>query len=149
MPLTLEQHEKKLLEPALCEQLAVRDYLDDVVVRTSGSFVAGYALKGLTSYFASDEGKMCIRDRTSSVESQASTNTVNKSPTIAVTIEAARNSTDSDDLDRASISKMFQLPQQVDCKSGTYSCGTGCCSSDQQCCMNKDTSGHYCATKCE
>ena len=57
MPLTLEQHEKRLLEPALCEQLAVRDYLDDVVVRTSGSFVAGYALKGLTSYFASDEGR--------------------------------------------------------------------------------------------
>jgi len=57
VPLTLEQHEKKLLEPALCEQLVVRDYLDDVVVRTSGSFVAGYALKGLTSYFASDEGR--------------------------------------------------------------------------------------------
>ena len=57
MPITLAQHEKKLQEPALCEQLAVRDYLDDVVVRTSGSFVAGYALKGLTSYFASDEGR--------------------------------------------------------------------------------------------
>jgi hypothetical protein len=57
VPLTLEQHEKKLQEPALCEQLAVRDYLDDVVVRTNGGFVAGYALKGLTSYFASDEGR--------------------------------------------------------------------------------------------
>ena len=57
MAITLEQHEKKLQEPALCEQLAVRDYLDDVVVRTSGSFVAGYALRGLTSYFASDEGR--------------------------------------------------------------------------------------------
>jgi hypothetical protein len=86
---------------------------------------------------------------TSGFESQASTNTVNKPLTTAVTIAAARNSTDSDDLDRASISKMFQLPQQVDCKSGTYSCGTGCCTSDQQCCMNKDTSGHYCAKRCE
>jgi hypothetical protein len=57
VPLTLEQHEKRLQEPALCEQLAVRDYLDDVVVRTNGSFVAGYSLKGLTSYFASDEGR--------------------------------------------------------------------------------------------
>ena len=57
MPLTLDQYEKKLREPALCEQLAVRDYLDDVVVRTNGGFVAGYVLKGLTSYFASDEGR--------------------------------------------------------------------------------------------
>src|SRR6266481_7126924 len=57
MPLTLEQHEGKLQDPALCEQLPVREYLDDVVVRTNGSFVAGYELKGLTSYFASDEGR--------------------------------------------------------------------------------------------
>ena len=42
VPLTVEQHEKKLQEPALCEQLAVRDYLDNVVVRTNGSFVAGF-----------------------------------------------------------------------------------------------------------
>lgn len=57
MPLTLEQHEKKLHDPALCELLPVRDYLDNVVVRTNGAFVAGYELKGLTSYFASDEGR--------------------------------------------------------------------------------------------
>ena len=29
MPLTLEQHERKLQDPALCEQLPVRDYLDN------------------------------------------------------------------------------------------------------------------------
>ena len=57
MPLTLEQHERKLHDPALCEQLPVRDYLDNVVVRTNGAFVAGYELKGLASYFASDEGR--------------------------------------------------------------------------------------------
>jgi type IV secretory pathway VirB4 component len=57
VPLTLEQHEKKLHDPALCEQLPVRDFLDNVVVLTNGSFVAGYELKGLTSYFASDEGR--------------------------------------------------------------------------------------------
>lgn len=57
MPLTLEQHAKKLKNPAVCEQLPVRDYLDNVVVRTNGSFVAGYELKGLTTYFASDEGR--------------------------------------------------------------------------------------------
>ncbi len=57
MPLTLRQHEQKLFNPAVCEQLPVRDYLDNVVVRTNGSFVAGYELKGLTTYFASDEGR--------------------------------------------------------------------------------------------
>ena len=57
MPMTLEQHERKLHDPALCEQLPVRDYLDNIVVRTNGAFVAGYELKGLASYFASDEGR--------------------------------------------------------------------------------------------
>jgi len=57
VPLTLEQHERRLYDPALCEQLPVRDYLDNVVVRTNGAFVAGYELKGLASYFASDEGR--------------------------------------------------------------------------------------------
>ncbi len=57
MPLTLEQHERKLQDPAFCEQLPVRDYLDNVVVRTNGAFVAGYELKGLASYFAGDEGR--------------------------------------------------------------------------------------------
>ena len=57
MPITVAQHEKTLHEPPLCEQLPVRDYLDNVVIRTNGAFVAGYDLKGLTSYFASDEGR--------------------------------------------------------------------------------------------
>ncbi|MGH9511339.1 MAG: VirB4 family type IV secretion system protein [Terriglobales bacterium] len=57
MPLTLEQHDKKLADPALCEQLPVRDYLDNVAVRTNGAFVAGYELRGLISYFAGDEGR--------------------------------------------------------------------------------------------
>src|ERR1700744_3862874 len=57
MPLTTSEHAKSLLSPAICEQLPVRDYVDNVVVRTDGSFVAGYELKGLTTYFASDEGR--------------------------------------------------------------------------------------------
>src|SRR6202521_2397997 len=57
VPLTLEKHEGKLHDPALCEELPVRDYLDNVVVRTNGALVAGYELKGLASYFASDEGR--------------------------------------------------------------------------------------------
>src|SRR5215467_2952308 len=55
MPLTLQQHEKRLDDPAVCEQLPVRDYLDNVIVRTNGAFVAGYELRGVTSYFASDQ----------------------------------------------------------------------------------------------
>jgi type IV secretory pathway VirB4 component len=57
MPLTVQEHERNLRNPALCEQLPVRDYLDNVVVRTNGSFVAGYELKGLMTYFAGDEGR--------------------------------------------------------------------------------------------
>jgi hypothetical protein len=57
MPLTVREHERNLRNPALCEQLPVRDYLDNVVVRTNGAFVAGYELKGLMTYFASDEGR--------------------------------------------------------------------------------------------
>jgi len=55
MPLTWEQHEKDLSDPALCEQLPVRDYLDNVMVRTNGALVAGYELRGITSYFAGDD----------------------------------------------------------------------------------------------
>ncbi len=55
MPVTMEQHLKRLDDPAICEQLPVRDYLDGVMVRTNGAFVAGYELTGATSYFASDE----------------------------------------------------------------------------------------------
>src|SRR6266481_1692175 len=54
MPETMEQHEKKLDEPAVCELLPVRDYLDRVMVRTNGSLVAGYELRGVSAYFASD-----------------------------------------------------------------------------------------------
>src|SRR6185437_7742358 len=55
MPLTQQRREKQLDDPALCEQLPVRDYLDNVMVRTNGALVAGYELRGMTSYFGSDE----------------------------------------------------------------------------------------------
>jgi hypothetical protein len=75
VPLTLEQHEQKLREPALCELLPVRDYLDNIMVRTDGSFVAGYELKGLTTYFASDEdrdrGKLMIESLLRSLPEQS------------------------------------------------------------------------------
>ena len=52
---TRQEHHISVQEPALCEQLPVRDYLDDVMVQTSGAFVAGYELIGITSYFACDD----------------------------------------------------------------------------------------------
>ena len=61
MPTTWKQHEKSLSEPGLCDLLPIRDYLDDVMVRMSGEFVAGYVLKGAVSYFADDAGLNTIK----------------------------------------------------------------------------------------
>jgi type IV secretory pathway VirB4 component len=56
MPMTYAEHEKKLKVPAVCELLPLRDLPegDNVMVRTNGSFVAGYEMKGVLSYFATD-----------------------------------------------------------------------------------------------
>jgi type IV secretory pathway VirB4 component len=55
MPLTVQEHAKSLGQPPLCEQLKVRDIVDDLLVQVNGSFVAGYAVSGINSYYASDE----------------------------------------------------------------------------------------------
>jgi type IV secretory pathway VirB4 component len=55
MPMTVEQYRQSLKAPALCEQLKIRDLLDNVAIQLDGSFVAGYELSGLNSYYASDE----------------------------------------------------------------------------------------------
>jgi len=55
MPLTFIEHAKSLGQPPLCEQLKVRDIVDDLLVQVNGSFVAGYAVSGINSYYASDE----------------------------------------------------------------------------------------------
>ncbi len=57
MPLTTSKHEQNLKVPAVCELLPVRDILDSVMVRTSGAFVAGYELRGILSYFSTDEDR--------------------------------------------------------------------------------------------
>lgn len=54
MPETKQQHDRSLNNPAMCEQLPVRDFVDNVMVRTDGSYVAGYRLAGKSSYFADD-----------------------------------------------------------------------------------------------
>ena len=56
MPVTTQQYEKSLTAaPPLCEQLRIRDLMDDVAIQLDGSFVAGYELSGQHSYYASDE----------------------------------------------------------------------------------------------
>ena len=55
MPITLEEYERFLDAPALCEQLRIRDLLDNVAIQLDGSFVAAYELGGLAALYASDE----------------------------------------------------------------------------------------------
>ncbi|MBZ5571248.1 MAG: hypothetical protein LAO09_05135 [Acidobacteriia bacterium] len=55
MPLTVQEHNASLAQPPLCEQLKVRDITDNLFVQLNGSFVAGYTVSGITSYYASDE----------------------------------------------------------------------------------------------
>src|SRR5260370_42103151 len=59
MPLTYAEHEKRLKVPAVCELLPLRDLPegDNIMVRTNGAFVAGYELKGVLSYFATDSDR--------------------------------------------------------------------------------------------
>ncbi|MGB6875406.1 MAG: hypothetical protein WBD87_05175 [Candidatus Acidiferrales bacterium] len=61
MPLTAERFQQSLSAPPLCEQLRIRDLLDDVAVQMDGSFVAGYELGGIQSYYASDEVRNRIK----------------------------------------------------------------------------------------
>ena len=49
------QHESELHNPALCEELRIRDILDSVGVTTSGAFVAAYQLSGIHSYYHTEE----------------------------------------------------------------------------------------------
>ncbi|MGB9071072.1 MAG: hypothetical protein WCC22_00245 [Terriglobales bacterium] len=55
MPLTVQEHNRSLGQPPLCEQLKVRDIIDDLLIQVNGSFVAGYKVSGINSYYASDE----------------------------------------------------------------------------------------------
>jgi type IV secretory pathway VirB4 component len=49
------QHEFELHNPALSEELRIRDILDGVAVMTSGVFVAGYELSGIYSYYHTED----------------------------------------------------------------------------------------------
>jgi type IV secretory pathway VirB4 component len=55
MPLAAREYEQSLSAPPLCEQLRIRDLLENVAVQIDGSLVAGYEMGGIQSYYASDE----------------------------------------------------------------------------------------------
>ena len=59
MPMTCAEHENKMKSPAVCELLPLRDLPDgdNVMVRTNGAFVAGYELRGILGYFATDDDR--------------------------------------------------------------------------------------------
>jgi hypothetical protein len=61
MPVTVEQHDRALTAPPLCEQLRIRDLLDNVAVQIDGSMVAGFEVGGIQSYYASDETRNRIK----------------------------------------------------------------------------------------
>jgi len=56
MPMTYAEREKNMKVPAVCELLPLRDLPagDNIMVRTNGAFVAGYELRGVLGYFATD-----------------------------------------------------------------------------------------------
>src|SRR5882672_10315088 len=54
-PQTMMIHEVDLRNPPLCEELRVRDILNNLVVTTSGEFVAAYELSGIHSQYHDDE----------------------------------------------------------------------------------------------
>ncbi len=57
MPQTMAQRERSLHDSAVCELLNVRDFLDGVMIRNDGCYVAGYRVAGALTYFADDDGR--------------------------------------------------------------------------------------------
>lgn len=47
-----------------------------------------------------------------------------------------------------SLQKNFESAYN-NCPDGKLACGDACCSSEEQCCVNSNTGGHYCAKKCD
>ena len=53
--MTSRQHELEMRNLAFCEELRIRDILDEVAVTTGGSFAAAYELSGLHSQYHTEE----------------------------------------------------------------------------------------------
>ena len=61
MPKTTAEKKKELISPAVCDLFPVRDFLDNVMIRDDGSFVAGVRLGGAMTYFATDEERNTLK----------------------------------------------------------------------------------------
>lgn len=59
--MTRATYEDSLRNPAFCELLPVRDFLDGVMIRANGAYVAGYELSGLHSYYDSDQQRQHLK----------------------------------------------------------------------------------------
>jgi TraG P-loop domain len=57
MPVTVERYGQSMSAPPLCEQLRIRDLLDNVAIQIDGSMVAGFEVGGIQSYYARDEAR--------------------------------------------------------------------------------------------
>lgn len=57
MPVTTAQHFEAMRKPALCELLPVREYLDNVMIQSDGSIVAGYEISGINGFYHDDEAR--------------------------------------------------------------------------------------------
>ena len=57
MPRTMAQQERSLQDPAVCELLKVRDFLDNVMVRTMVVMWLDIRVAGALTYFADDDGR--------------------------------------------------------------------------------------------
>ena|SRR5579863_9504680 len=106
---------------------------------------------------------LCCQAATNDVASQISANTVNNTSASAttLTLSTADSFGNSDDLllnrDRLSLSKLFSSPRENNitsarctnnCSDGQLQCGTACCNSNEQCCLNTSNGTHYCSTQC-
>jgi type IV secretory pathway VirB4 component len=54
-PISSRRHELEMHNPALCEELRVRDILDSVGVMTNGTLVAAYELSGVHSHYHTED----------------------------------------------------------------------------------------------
>jgi hypothetical protein len=63
VPETVAKHEKSKMAPAVCMLLQVRDFLDNVMVRMDGSYIAGYRVRGALTYFGSEDDRNDLKAR--------------------------------------------------------------------------------------
>jgi type IV secretory pathway VirB4 component len=64
---TNEERLEEITRPSVCDLLPVRDFLDGVMIRSDGSYVAAFRLDGAMSYFGDDNGRNETKHRLESL----------------------------------------------------------------------------------